>query len=167
MSTKKIICAMFLAMIGTSRGANYGDTLDGQASKAGYAAFIADRSGQIHGRFNESSCTECHNVPVTGGSQFLRQDFVIKRAGPDGKAVTFSRYAMVRGIVTFRYPRGATPDFPKVRPVHRNIARRRWRRRSHFTAARPPTRPPPSASFHPTIKTRSCASCTHSSARAS
>lgn len=83
---------------GASRGVHYGDTLDGQASKAGHAAFIADRSGQIHGRFNESSRSEYHNVPATGGSQFLRQDFVIKHAGPDGKAVTFPRYARLHSL---------------------------------------------------------------------
>lgn len=104
--------ALLAVLIGCSahspayRGAKYGDMLPGQEAKAAYDAFVADRSPQIRGRFNESSCSECHGIPTAGGSQVLQQDFVIKQAGARGSGVTFPRYALVHGLVAFRYPQG-------------------------------------------------------------
>ncbi len=69
---------------------------------AGRGAFRADRSGAIRHPFNESFCSECHSVPTTGGSQFLRDDFAIKTVSRSGAGSTFERYELVHGIVAFR-----------------------------------------------------------------
>lgn len=84
------------------RGAYLGDVMAATAtSRAGVAAFTANRTQQIRGPFNQISCSKCHAVPTLGGAQTNWNDFVMK-TNFDGHPKSYPRFRLVHGRLEAR-----------------------------------------------------------------